>query len=163
MRHGTALGGRRFRRADVHAPVERHRIERNDFGVEPPGQFDAHGRFAGGRRPDQKPAVAWKIQGHGVKVGSTPRTLGRSTGRKPRCIFAGSSRPRRPAAAAADCSCPTMSTKANRAQIACRTTAGFGRVHIHWPAKNANCRASKLRRSTTTRRRSGRTRTSCRR
>jgi hypothetical protein len=34
MRHACALGVRRLRRADVHAPVHEHRVDRDDLGAE---------------------------------------------------------------------------------------------------------------------------------
>ena len=55
MRHVAPLGHRRLGGADVHAAIQRHRIERNDFGVDPPRQFDADRRFAGRRGAGEIP------------------------------------------------------------------------------------------------------------
>ncbi len=61
VRHGGTLGGRRLGRADVHAPVQRHRVHGNDLGADPPRQLDADRRLAGGRRAGQKPTIGCKI------------------------------------------------------------------------------------------------------
>ena len=53
VRDASALCQRGFGRADVHAPIDRHRVHRDDLGIEPAGQRHADGRLAHGRRARQ--------------------------------------------------------------------------------------------------------------
>ena len=66
MRRNGALFGRRLRRAEVHAAVQRHRIHRHDFRADPPSQLHANARFAGGGRTGQKPTIGGG-SGHGSR------------------------------------------------------------------------------------------------
>ena len=47
VRHGVALVVGRLGRADVHVPIEGHRVHRDDLGADATRQFDADGRLAG--------------------------------------------------------------------------------------------------------------------
>ena len=53
MRNSLTLGRARLRRADVHAAIDGHRIERDDLRIDPPGQFNSDGRFPAGGRTGQ--------------------------------------------------------------------------------------------------------------
>ena len=57
MRHGGAVCGRRLGGADVHAAIDRHRVERDDFGVESLGERDADACLADGGGAGQKPTI----------------------------------------------------------------------------------------------------------
>ena len=46
VRDGRLFGGRRLGRADVHTAINGHRIERDDLGVQLPGQFEPQACFA---------------------------------------------------------------------------------------------------------------------
>ncbi len=55
VRHLGALGRRGFRGADVHAPIDLHRVGRDDLDVaECPGDIERQRRLAGRRRPDER-------------------------------------------------------------------------------------------------------------
>ena len=41
----TAFRGGRLGRRNIHSAVQRHRVERNDLGVQPARQGDANSRF----------------------------------------------------------------------------------------------------------------------
>ena len=66
MRHPPALGQGRLGRADVHPPVERHRVERDDLGPEPPRQRHADRRLAQGGRAGQVDRAMERILEHVV-------------------------------------------------------------------------------------------------
>ena len=55
--HLSTVGGRRFCRPNVHFPIDRHGIERNNLGIQPLGQFDSNPRLATRSRPSQIPAM----------------------------------------------------------------------------------------------------------
>ena len=69
MRAPLQLGRRGLGRADVHAAIQGHRVHRDDFGVQPFGQFQAHAvlPLAVGPVRNQQPVAAWR---HGRWVGS---------------------------------------------------------------------------------------------
>ena len=52
VRHARALGGGQFRGADVHAPVQLHRVGVDHLTTEFVGESDAQRRLAGRRRTD---------------------------------------------------------------------------------------------------------------
>ncbi len=64
MGHARPLLGSWLGRADVHAPVQGHRIQRNDLGADPPRQFHAHASLAGTGWTGEKPAVEDTWCGH---------------------------------------------------------------------------------------------------
>src|SRR5581483_4162611 len=54
VRDGGPLGGGRLGRADVHAPIDLHRVDGHDLDVaEGLGRRQGHGRLPGGGGPDQ--------------------------------------------------------------------------------------------------------------
>lgn len=56
VRDAAAFIGGGFGGADVHAAIERHRVERKDFGVDAAGEFDGEGRLSDGGGSGNKPA-----------------------------------------------------------------------------------------------------------
>ena len=69
VRNGATLIGGRFGSADVHVPVKRHGIERNDFGIEMLGQMDADTTFSAGGGSREEPALLKCFDGklHGIR------------------------------------------------------------------------------------------------
>ena len=65
VRHLAPILHRRFRRADVHPPIESDRVERDDFGPDPTRQFQADSRLARGRRAGEEPGIVRQAGGHG--------------------------------------------------------------------------------------------------
>ena len=61
----TLLGGR-LGGANVHSPVDRHRVERNDFGPQKRGKGDADLRFSARGWTSQKPAPGCSKALHGA-------------------------------------------------------------------------------------------------
>ena len=57
MRHVRALRRRRLGGADVHAAIQRHRVHRDDLGVQALGQLDAELRLARAGRTGQHQGV----------------------------------------------------------------------------------------------------------
>ncbi len=61
MRNSLALGEGRFCRADIHAAIKRHRIERDDLGPDPARQRDTNGRLPRGCRSGQVNGVMKRV------------------------------------------------------------------------------------------------------
>ena len=68
VRHAAADGGGRLGRADVHAPIERHRVHRDDLGPESVGEVEGKGRLARPGRAGQDEAVLERRRGHGSRA-----------------------------------------------------------------------------------------------
>jgi phosphoribosyl-ATP pyrophosphohydrolase len=73
MRHGAALGGRWLGGADIHTAIDGHRIERNDFGADPLGERDAHGRLANGGCSGKEPAIVERVNHQALEVSLAAR------------------------------------------------------------------------------------------
>ena len=72
MRHALPGGLGLLSRADVHAPVELHRIGVHDLATERAGQRDGQPGLAGGGRPDDRDDVrAHAYQGFRRQLATT--------------------------------------------------------------------------------------------
>ena len=70
--HRRPLGAR-FRRPDVHAPIDAHGVDRDDFAVSPaPGQLQRGLRLARGGDPDQCDLVKRPPPGCALDAGAAP-------------------------------------------------------------------------------------------
>jgi hypothetical protein len=76
VRDPATLRRRRLRGADVHAPVDRHRVGVDDLAAEPLGEVEGERGLAGGGRADHGHD---RDTAHGVSV-ATPRTGGTDVG-----------------------------------------------------------------------------------
>ena len=62
---------RGLRGADIHAAVDGHRVERDDFRAKPLGERDTDGRFADGCRAAEEPAVL-ECMNHSLRRAEIP-------------------------------------------------------------------------------------------
>ncbi len=69
VRDEGAFGRGRFGRADVHAAIDLHGVEGDDFGVEEGGEFEGDGGFAGGGGAGEEEGGAVEVLGDRGKGG----------------------------------------------------------------------------------------------